>query len=1161
MAGSSREEKRRAPVPKFASYKPKDVGPGSETRPPAEAEEAQKGKDGDKRKKHRHREREEDPINRDRKRRASPTAAQPRNVAVVRDGHHREKTVAVSSSVPEKDIFFFDKRGDPLISKYGGNDRWRIPEYRRFGAGKVLGSDGILCFHDVGSRQQFSIQDRHGKSHGSVFRDDYSTLLASAGRRKTKRIMPGTNASLPTGQDDFIEIEPSKKRKRGEAGLGSPSGPDYRSIYGKAKPGEFSDSDGDVSSADEGPAEMTTTKKRSIELNRQVKQHPGDIESWLELIKLQDALFHENKDGIEVRSADAARGLADLKLSLYEEALPHAVSPSHRERVLDGLIRETSKIGDSEALAKRWDKVTKDDGASFVLWKLRLNFELTRMTTFTYDNVRAFITDKLREVNATLSMVSMADISSVSGQLMYVFLRLTRFLYDSGFAGLAVAAWQAALEMTLFRPSSEESLESALSSFADYWECEASRIGEDGFKGGWKDFVESASMPDFPEPKSEKPHDGFQSRDFYKAWATAEQRAAREARIPARTLDDGNEDDPYKIIIFSDIKDLLIWIPTHALAQAKPLLLDAFLTFCRLPTAGLSRGDHEFSTLLRDPFVASRGQAFEAAFGDCLDARDTPDSEQGAKQPDFRQQGGEMVISQEILFAGQNWFQYLGNWSTMRSLGFDDDVETAWVLGTVRHLVRAGGIEELAEYYLAMEWRNEPTAAEKTAKALLKQYSSNARLSARLYNAYALCEYVNRGGEMPETVLSAACGLGLPGGQVLWNNRAWMHLEAGQKQLSLLRLCSSLDNTNSTTDMPPKSWSLSPASILKARVDFTTTRDWALSSRDLDKAAQYAESLALFEYLTVAKPTGEPASESQGNIGAALSSIWGFCSELKSHNTNESLFYYESLLQNAARLLYFHATHGYVTFRPGALSPPRITNNRLIKSPYRPTYVRAEISKFLDAFPHNAIFLELYAWAHQSTVSLLVNDPVRDFLRRSTDAADNDHQLTMRRFAIQFEMARATSAGATMMSSIKAAFEAALGFNSTCGELRGNIDLWVCYIRLVQSIHKNFTARHEKGDEGKNGKGKSKDRVMENKYALVEDIKGVFYRAIAACPWSKRLYMEAFGEGLIREMDSAELKGVVRTLEEKGLRVHVDTEGFKGRWNEWRERKGVAGRA
>lgn len=62
--------------------------------------------------------------------------------------------------------------------------------------------------------------------------------------------------------------------------------------------------------------------------------------------------------------------------------------------------------------------------------------------------------------------------------------------------------------------------------------------------------------------------------------------------------------------------------------------------------------------------------------------------------------------------------------------------------------------------------------------------------------------------------------------------------------------------------------------------------------------------------------------------------------------------------------------------------------------------------------------------------------------------------------------------------------------------------------------------------------------------------KDAFYRAIAACPWAKELYMEAFGGALAGEMGPSELKAVFSTMAAKGLRVHVDLEEFLKRWNE-----------
>jgi hypothetical protein len=107
--------------------------------------------------------------------------------------------------------------------------------------------------------------------------------------------------------------------------------------------------------------------------------------------------------------------------------------------------------------------------------------------------------------------------------------------------------------------------------------------------------------------------------------------------------------------------------------------------------------------------------------------------------------------------------------------------------------------------------------------------------------------------------------------------------------------------------------------------------------------------------------------------------------------------------------------------------------------------------------------------------------------------------------------------------SIKAAFESAVE-SEAC---RGNSHLWTYYIRFCHSREET--------------RSKTKE---------------VFYRAIAACPSSKRLYMEAFTT-LIRDMSSSELKAVFSTLVSKGLRVHVDLDDFIGKWQ---ARQEVVGR-
>ncbi|KAK5629737.1 hypothetical protein RRF57_005452 [Xylaria bambusicola] len=145
---------------------------------------------------------------------------------------------------------------------------------------------------------------------------------------------------------------------------------------------------------------------------------------------------------------------------------------------------------------------------------------------------------------------------------------------------------------------------------------------------------------------------------------------------------------------------------------------------------------------------------------------------------------------------------------------------------------------------------------------------------------------------------------------------------------------------------------------------------------------------------------------------------------------------------------------------------------------------------------------------------LSVSDRVRSLLQNSTLTRTNE-SLSSHVFAISYELRTGNA------HSARAAFERAL--SADC--CKHHVGLWIAYVRFCH-------ARKE----------------------LRAKAKGVFYRAIQACPWSKDVFMEAFST-LVREMDSAELKSVYATMCEKGLRIHVDMDEFVENWRE--KMKGV----
>lgn len=1172
---SSNEVKRRA-VPKFTSFAPATPAPevDSVKQPSTDQGSSKDQEKDDRERRHRHRDNDRDrhrDSDRERERKTEGRRGREKDRDRhhdrhhsrhnERDRHHRRRSASPASQLKENhssrhepsppiqsnNVFYFDKKEDPLIWRYGGNERSKIPSYRRFGAGKVIGSPGYLSTYFEGSKELFTIRGLgEGRGSGSVFRDKILMSWARAKGAKAKHIKSGVNgengASAAEDVDgDFISLEPPRKRQRADKSSEPGDGemtPDYRSIYGKAK-SEDEESDADETSSDSESEDkvgshlldMSAAKKRSLELHRQIKNSPGDTKSWLELIALQDTLFREHQlEGQSIMGVQV-KALAELKLSLYEEALPHATDISLKDTLLDGMMREGEKVWDPKQLAKRWEEITKANPDSFLLWVSQLNFELSQVATFTYDEMKNVMMTKLQSLSQALPAAASSDgnkAATLCSQLIYVFIRLTCYLRDSGYVELAVATWQATLELNFCRPSNASDIRSVMEDFADFWESEVPRIGEKDAKG-WRHFVKDIDdMADPPEAVTRNPPRTPQTRDPFKTWASLERQQASEATMPARTLDEGTDDDPFRIVMFSDIKDLLLWFPVQVLSQAQPQLIEALLTFCRLPTRS--------NSALKDPFIAPPGQAFDSAMNQLGRHEASTSVEIERKPPLFGQQGGNMALSQELLFSGQDWFQYLGQRSAF-SQEADGEVDLGWVLETLRYLVLGCGVEQLAEYYLALAWPHEPSGAKKVAKGLLKKYSSNMKL----YNAYAMIEYANGNADMAEKVLFSATSQNAADSQILWNTWVWMHLKAGRNQLALLRLLSSVD---STIDVKSSSSGL-PALLLKARSHFSTKRDYSLSSYRLESALQYAESFALLEYLstTSGENSSSTKSPSQGSIASALANIQSFATEL--HSLGHQIPH-ERLLQTAACLLYHHATHG----------------------PYKPSTLRQHLHNFIHLFPHNTMFLSLLAWAEQST--LRVNDPVRSIVRESLSTFSGNEftrpedihtavhvpiPISTYRFAIEYELlsgAGLRQPGTATIHSTKAAFEAAVSDPAAC---KYSVDIWIGYIRFLRQVYLQALSLSFSGFSAKTGARESgKKKTDAQTASALKSLKDVFYRAVAACPWSKRLYMEAFSsEALVNELSSGELRAVVGTMVAKGLRVHVDFDGFERKWKEKEE--------
>lgn len=982
-------------MPKFASFKPKPqdaIQPGSET----DANKSQLAghhiaQQSDSQTHRRI------PVERD----ASNPASRPSRTS------QQPADRKLDGNVP----YHIDRSGDTLILRYGSNDRSRIPRYRRIGAGRLLGADGFMKIEILGSREEFFIRNYY--ESGALLSSDKKNLLARGIRPDSRPVRIRHRVSdVVDATEDYLSFKTARKRKRdGSAPEESSAdeGPSYRSIHGKSRKHEYSDSsegdDGDASEDESNRGVGDPMTMRSVELSRKVRECPEDVESWLELVDHQDALL-DFQSGARAPTAAEIKSFADIKLSLLERALSHNNDDRLRKRLNLKIIEEGLKVWEFKVALKRLEDMVRKYPNSFELWKLHISFLQSTLSVCRYDEIKRLYTEKLQSLRKKFcDLTTAADQIECSEQIIYVFLRLTRFLADTGFVELASAAWQASLELNLARPPTLPQIDWEVPfSFQEYWESEMPRLGEDNWRG-WASFAADDAAQEPPGPRPVGPYVAPTTRDGYKAWHAVEQQRARNATIPARTLDEGAEDDPFRVIMFADFQDILLYFPADIVPQLRRQLLDAFLIFCRLPPS--LQSNNLVDEAVRDPFLVRSAQDIQFMHVSSRHSVDWPEGQQN-KSPDFFYEIQHMSLTPDILFPSRSWFRYLDQ---VRDKVPPDKYQ--WVATTLKQLTQVIGTGELGPYALAFEYINEPGSEKRRAKALLKQDPSNVDL----YLGYSILEGERENKAAARNVLAAA--LGLPSitahDQVrLGIGAIWRELDDGHVAKAVLQLCHFIEYRSKLSNAQiPEAAEPTPSQILKAKQFLVTNRDYKISSGDVSQALIYAEGLVLLDYLTE-RSEKEPSSPKQGDIWSAIVRITQ-CSEDLVSRGQQHRPSHEKFLQSSARLLYYHASHG--SFRPGLL--------------------RAQLTQYLSYFPYNTIFLSLFAWREER---LSINDRVRSLLK--------DHVLTRANatlsshvFAISYELSTGNA------HSARAAFERALS-SDVCAH---HVGLWIAYVRFCHA--------------------------------------------------------------------------------------------------------------
>ncbi|KAK2802260.1 hypothetical protein FQN50_007441 [Emmonsiellopsis sp. PD_5] len=1101
----SEGSKDKKPIPKFASFRPKiSSAPSADDKSRRETEE---GKPSRRHERSRHGSRHSTHTDHSRPRKADRTRYASRRTEDIEEHappEPLERTRYRPSKPDEQELFTVDRKGDKYNVTYGTLHRYSIPRYYRASSGRVLGlPPRYRIDRDELDGSTVVIRQDIGGYDGSKHKN--RDILRKQARKDIKlyrvRQDPQNNPVLDS-QKDFLPLscDGARKRRRLYSETSSrESTPDrdalidYRSIEGKAKLSGEPPEDLELVSDSSLDLDDENSRRRNAELSRRVTENPEDVDGWLQLINHQESLVGvAESDGQRRLTSAERRSVADIKISMYEKALNKVPSKAPRDRLLIGMMEEASKLWDTKMLSDRWKSILQANPDYTSLWIKYLDFQQTRFLTFTYEQCRSVFIDCLK-INGGRENTREKDAISI-----YLILRLSLFMEESGFTEHAVALWQAILEFNFFRPNTidvAKGLDHAMSSFSEFWDCEAARIGEIGAKG-WDKGENSA-----PEAKSDAPNRDINDKSVFESWEQSERHRICHSRLPARTLDDVQEDDPYRVILSSDITDFLI------LSDSGDLLLDAFLVFCRLPPLASDKNSKILAQWRGDPFVRNSlldqfGGQSSVWFSDL--ARGSEDSIQD--EPNAFPLH-TFANSSDTLFGNQAWFSELRIWQNTY-MAKDGPLDGEWVRRALRHLVnRLPRHDDLAEYTVALEFLCNNKEAKRYAKNLLKKHSSNLRL----YNAYALMEL--RSGQTPtaEHVWTTALSMSDNFSEedkidniLLWRTWIWEMLDQHNDNKAVQLLLAIPNGTIDPKILSTETKSpvfISPAEFLKTQRFLTASQEYGLSSRKPNIFVSSTECLALLAYLA-----------RNPDIDAAVNTYAIAHSRLSSHKLETTIFS-ELLLQAKAKLLYHHATSTRI---------------------YKPSLLRTELAHSISLFSQNTIFLSLFAWNESR---FRIEDRVRSVMRqhtKTTHPPDPSGNLTTSLptqstliphiFTIYTELHRGVSAGSTA-HSVRAAFEAALA--PPPSGVQASASIWKLYILFELALSQRERARE------------------------------VFYRAIRACPWAKELVLLAFREQGLREaMGGEELRKVWNVLVEKELRVHVDLEErFEERGEEGGERK------
>ncbi|CAI2166652.1 9087_t:CDS:10 [Funneliformis geosporum] len=280
------------------------------------------------------------------------------------------------------------------------------------------------------------------------------------------------------------------------------------------------------------------------------------------------------------KSENTKISINEVKLSIFDKAIQ--LNPKNSWLLVE-YLKCCEQTYDVPKLLTKWDQILNENPGDIVLWMEYITFRQTNLVSFNVTQCLQLFEDCLHVLRKSVLVANDYN----------------------GYSERAYACWQAMIELVFFTPDHlrQQTFYDRVAALEVFWETEWPRFGEDDAKG-WSYYVDQGNnemqvILASPNPTNVSNLNG----DIYEKWATAEEMHNGQllsTRTGTGGDDDINVDDPYRIIIFDDIRTFLYDV---TFPQSCIELLHACFSFVGLT---FNPGYSSSNPLITDPFLNNK---------------------------------------------------------------------------------------------------------------------------------------------------------------------------------------------------------------------------------------------------------------------------------------------------------------------------------------------------------------------------------------------------------------------------------------------------------------------------------------------------------------------------------------------------------------------------